>query len=631
MELNVQIGIVGGLLLALASIGGGVVLYRGSRRVGWRALGMSAATAGVGFLVVLSLLLSVRSEGEPPAPTIQGTVVSTQLDDISETPKGTGQTVSGMMLPRPASVDALVSRSDVIVAGIITTVMEERRIDGYGDDGRPLPVSDEGGIPVTDYAVQIETVLKGDDTVASGETLVLRMFGHFSDSGSMVTSNVVTLPNPGDYVLFALGRNPDGTYGSGPEGLLDVSGETVTFADGQAFGTGASPDQLIQDIRDAAAAPKTATTATVKNQQPVEALVECESTVELALENPMLAARGVDPIPSGFDAVNGGGCLFEESISAVTLELRRGGTLVLAQEIAVEPATARVQFPLPAERTDPIPGGLDLGSYDRTIKVTTADGQVKEVRSGASLLWLVDPAASPIDAAREALVAARQMLVGSHEMPYAKPGLVSFEPAVWNDTGLGCPAPDRTYDLVMTPGFKLVFEHRGQRYEYHTDQQGSAAVECQIASVSTSQPEPPVFFISQAPAVGLRVFWEAELIGGLVVKDGCLRVDRSDADISYLPVWPPGFAVSTEADAVLLLDSAGDVVASVGQDIRVSGGAVRSAEDLDEDVKDLLSEDCAGPFWVVGKEVGVAGYETPSAIEPADVEAVKAGEMALPA
>ena len=76
------------------------------------------------------------------------------------------------------------------------------------------------------------------------------MFGHLSNSSAIITPNVFTLPNPGDYLLFALGRNPDGTYGSGPEGLLDVNGETVAFADGVPFEPSTSPNQLAQDIRD---------------------------------------------------------------------------------------------------------------------------------------------------------------------------------------------------------------------------------------------------------------------------------------------------------------------------------------------------------------------------------------------
>jgi hypothetical protein len=154
------------------------------------------------------------------------------------------------MVPRPSSVDKLVMRSDVIVVGIITAVLEEKLIGAYGDDGRASPAGDDG-LPVTNYEVQVESVLKGDGTVTDGGSLVLRMFGHFSESSTIMVSNVFPLPNPGDYLLFALGQNPDGTYGSGPEGLLDVDGESAVYADGVPFDAEVSPDQLVQDIRDA--------------------------------------------------------------------------------------------------------------------------------------------------------------------------------------------------------------------------------------------------------------------------------------------------------------------------------------------------------------------------------------------
>ena len=61
------------LAIALAAIGGGLVLYRGSRRVGWRAVGMSAFALGVGALLVFTLTLCVfrSSEGEARLGSIE--------------------------------------------------------------------------------------------------------------------------------------------------------------------------------------------------------------------------------------------------------------------------------------------------------------------------------------------------------------------------------------------------------------------------------------------------------------------------------------------------------------------------------------------------------------------------------
>ena len=345
------------LIFGVASIGGGIVLYRQTRQAGWRAVGMGFAAGGVASLLVVALTVPVSNSGEAPEPTIAGKMVSTQPTDAPKTseqispptgdtpsvisgssprasltyeggvyyqnPQGTdeaakfneddlqlvgstsesntlspgggdsltiyrlkdgeasqvytldagrtfrnedGKTItieaewirwiasnesapvtSGFMVPRPNNVQELVDRAQVIVLGTIDSVLEEKMMGAYGEDGQPLPAV-EGGLPFTDYKLQIENVLKGDGTVTDGGTLVLRMFGHLSDKNAAITPNLFTLPNTGDHLLFALGQNPDGTYGSGPEGLFNVDGEKVAYADGVAFATNVSPEQFVYDV-----------------------------------------------------------------------------------------------------------------------------------------------------------------------------------------------------------------------------------------------------------------------------------------------------------------------------------------------------------------------------------------------
>ena len=221
-------------------------------------------------------------------------------------------------------------------------------------------------------------------------------------------------------------------------------------------------------------------------REPVGVRVECEVTLELALENPMLVARGVDPIPSGFDAVNSAGCNFGTPVRLVTLELHRGGSKMFAQEIGLDPAVAIAQLPLSASAVGAIPADLEPGSYDRVIKVTGVDGVVKQVGSGLDPIWVLDPTSSPTAQAREALISARRMLLDSLTVRYPHPIVTSFEPMEWRDAGLGCPRPGMMYAQVITPGFRLVFEHQGERHEYHTNQDGSTVVKCETKSASGS-------------------------------------------------------------------------------------------------------------------------------------------------
>ena len=86
-------------------------------------------------------------------------------------------------------------------------------------------------------------------------------------------------------------------------------------------------------------------------------------------------------------------------------------------------------------------------------------------------------------------------------------------------------------------------------------------------SVNTSTSTP--FFPQQKenPAS----YMDAELVGELVLKDGCLRVD--DKYDNYLPVWPYGFSLNTGGDMVIeVIDDNGHIVARVGDEIKLGGG-----------------------------------------------------------
>lgn len=81
----------------------------------------------------------------------------------------------------------------------------------------------------------------------------------------------------------------------------------------------------------------------------------------------------------------------------------------------------------------------------------------------------VDPAATPaVDAAKAAL--AQEIGVKPEQI-----AVVSVEPVEWGDSSMGCPQPGRVYLQVITPGYRVVLEAQGQRYEYHTDSGKNAA------------------------------------------------------------------------------------------------------------------------------------------------------------
>jgi uncharacterized protein (TIGR00251 family) len=56
--------------------------------------------------------------------------------------------------------------------------------------------------------------------------------------------------------------------------------------------------------------------------------------------------------------------------------------------------------------------------------------------------------------------------------------LASVEGVEWRNTSLGCPQPGMMYAQVIVPGYRVVVEAEGQRYEYHTDR-GRSVVLCE--------------------------------------------------------------------------------------------------------------------------------------------------------
>jgi hypothetical protein len=62
-------------------------------------------------------------------------------------------------------------------------------------------------------------------------------------------------------------------------------------------------------------------------------------------------------------------------------------------------------------------------------------------------------------------------------------GVVSVEEVTWRDGSMGCPRPGMMYPQVLTNGTRVVLEHDGKRYEYHSGGQRSAFL-CE-------NPEPP--------------------------------------------------------------------------------------------------------------------------------------------
>ena len=64
---------------------------------------------------------------------------------------------------------------------------------------------------------------------------------------------------------------------------------------------------------------------------------------------------------------------------------------------------------------------------------------------------------------------ALQDLANRLDVPLEEVKLLSGEEVEWPDGSLGCPEEEMMYIQVFTPGYLLILEADGQKYEYHTD------------------------------------------------------------------------------------------------------------------------------------------------------------------
>jgi len=121
------------------------------------------------------------------------------------------------------------------------------------------------------------------------------------------------------------------------------------------------------------------------------------------------------------------------------------------------------------------------------------------------------------------------------------------------------------------------------------------ATACPNNSANTSTPAP--FFPVQKSGFDQMLL---QLQGELELDDGYLRVKYFDDN--YLLIWPHGFSLRTEGKEIQVIDSDGQLVARVGERIKVGGGEV-PAEIVEKYIGQPLPDNCTGPYWIVSEVI----------------------------
>jgi hypothetical protein len=150
--------------------------------------------------------------------------------------------------------------------------------------------------------------------------------------------------------------------------------------------------------------------------------------------------------------------------------------------------------------------------------------------------------------------------------------------------------------------FERLLRDAGIQLPDHVELVAVGGYSAEEIDVCATPDVPGVAFPRQGPVEGMRTVMQAEMIGQLVLVDGCLRIESIYDDTSYLPVWPPEFELGSDDDEIQVLDGVGQVVARVGEEIYMGGGE-GSVSVMAECVRQQLPTACTGPYWIVGEGV----------------------------
>jgi hypothetical protein len=121
--------------------------------------------------------------------------------------------------------------------------------------------------------------------------------------------------------------------------------------------------------------------------------------------------------------------------------------------------------------------------------------------------------------------------------------------------------------------------------------------------LATSDLGETIYFPRQKKTEGERAVMEALVRGTLVLVDNCIRLQyqADEVDIDYLLIWPPDFYISNENGAVNILDENKNIVASIGDKVKMGGGEIHLLSLLDKFIQEQVPPQCPGLYWIVGE------------------------------
>jgi hypothetical protein len=130
-------------------------------------------------------------------------------------------------------------------------------------------------------------------------------------------------------------------------------------------------------------------------------------------------------------------------------------------------------------------------------------------------------------------------------------------------------------------------------------------ISCNDSSFATTPDA--LFFPVQKEIDPLHIYPTALFEGKLVLDNCNLRLKPYWGKGDFwskgdLPIWSYGFSLRIEGKKIQIIDNYGQVVARVGDKIKVGGGEV-PAEIVEKYIGQPLPENSTGPYWLVSKVI----------------------------
>jgi hypothetical protein len=285
---------------------------------------------------------------------------------------------------------------------------------------------------------------------------------------------------------------------------------------------------------------------------------------------------------------------FESELRRVGVELPKGAVLVEVEggstakdrHLVLTPPVPGVVFP----RQKPVEGYREsmLAELIGTLWLDPDDGclRVTSLHGGEDLLVIWKPEFSLREQGAELVVLDADGRVAGRvgEEVYLAGGYVSVK-----DEWVLQQIPPACRGTYFVAGYPVRPNLRHDASLFHLDE--------------LSLPDHALFFLRTQPALDRQVNGAETLVGTLVAHPyrRCVHLRTTGGPGVVTAIWPPAWSARAEDETAVILDGEGQVVARLGDEVRLRARAVPHSTDAPA-YRKLIEElpgDCIGATWLV--------------------------------